>query len=153
MTTTLHSLLDLTPHAGASAHLLTDPGALVLSFRGDPHYYTLLREAVEVTGYAAELLDVAGLEAEVWWPTGMLGPGAEVWDDGEGDAPAHQLPAPGAPVCYRVTRAWYDDAGPDMGSVELAAWVDAWKHDLAAVIHEHLADRACHVAEMRAEGL
>ena len=127
------------------------PPAILLSST-DPTGEYLAPVLTEITGDTADALGVAGIEVECFMPYPSFAE-MDVWDDGAdhsltGDAPT---PPPPAPVAYRVTRAWYDDAGPDMGSVELAAWVDAWKRDLASMIHECLLDRACSAAEQAHE--
>lgn len=128
------------------------PPPAILFFSTDPTGDYLAPTTAEITGDTADALGVAGIEVACYMPYPTFAE-MEVWDDGAdhsltGDAPA---PPPPAPVGYRVTRAWYEDDGDDMGQGELAAWIDAWKRDLAGIIHEHLMDRACSAAEQRAE--
>lgn len=135
---------------GASAILLSST---------DPTGAYMPPALTEITGDTADALGVAGLEVECFMPYPSFAE-MEVWGgdyapcDPTSTATTEDCEPPpqgAAPVAYRVTRAWYDDAGPDMGSVELAAWVAAWERDLASVIHDHLLDRACSAAEQRAE--
>lgn len=142
------AVVDLTPHAGRTAILLTTPGDLALAFRGERPYMAPTEH--EITGQTADQLGVAGLVVECWMPSPSLAEMA-VWDDGEGDAPTPPAPPPPAPIVYRVKDAWYDDSGPDMGPGDLAQWVSAWERDLASVIHDHLTDAALQAAEQRAE--
>lgn len=139
---------------------MTKPPPAILLSSTDPTGDYLAPVLTEITGDTADALGVAGIEVECFMPYPSFAE-MDVWGgdyaplDPTSTATAEDCeppPQPGAaPVAYRVTRAWYDDRGPDMGSVELAAWVDAWKRDLAGIIHEHLLDRACSAAEQRAE--
>ena len=131
---------------GASAILLSST---------DPTGDYLAPVLTEITGDTADALGVAGIEVACYMPCPVLWGGDFAPCDPTSTATAEDCeppPQPGAaPVAYRVTRAWYEDTGPDMGPGELEAWVDAWKRDLASVIHDHLLDRACAAAEQRAE--
>ena len=131
---------------------MTKPPPAILLSSTDPTGDYLAPSTTEITGATADALGVAGIEVACYMPYPTFAE-MDVWDDGTdhsltGDAPT---PPPPAPVAYRVLRAWYGDTGPDMGPGDLAAWVDAWKRDLATIIHDHLLDRACAAAEQRAE--
>lgn len=131
---------------------MTKPPPAILLSPTDPTGEYLAPVLTEITGATADALGVAGLEVQCFMPYPTFAE-MDVWDDGTdhsltGDAPT---PPPPAPVGYLVLRAWYEDDGDDMGEIELAAWVDAWKRDLAGIIYEHLLDRACSAAEQRAE--
>lgn len=81
----------------------------------------------EINGRTAEALGVAGFEVTVWLPSYGT-----------------------APTVYRVERVWADDAGPDMTSSQVEAWIAAHP-DLAADITEHLCDRGADADEQRRE--
>ena len=139
---------------------MTKPPPAILLSSADITGDYLTPTTAEITGATADALGVAGLEVQCFMPYPTFAE-MDVWggdyapcDPASPASPedCEPPPQPGtAPVGYRVVRAWYEDDGDDMGQGELAAWVDAWKRDLASIIHDHLLDRACSAAEQRTE--